>query len=109
MAASSDATVTAALVSGVVGVTASLVAGWLARPKTKADASKASVEAKTTDSAEYRAWAQVFIDQTQRAEQKAAAAEARAAAAEDRCDGLEARIRSLETFIVQQGLQLPPH
>lgn len=71
-------------------VFSSLVAAWLARPKTKAEADNLNAAASVSVSADAREWARDFAQRAERAEERAIHAEQRAETADERCDELEA-------------------
>ena len=97
------------------GAGASLIAGWLARPKTRAEADQVQTAAEVSVSQEAREWARDFGARADRAEQRAEHAEQRADDAEERVDELEAvliecygYVRSLREVIRQSGKTPPP-
>lgn len=73
------------------GAGASLVAGLLAKPKTKAEARQLQKAGEVAVSAEAREWARDFARRTEHAEQRAVAADQRAEAAEHRAETAEQR------------------
>lgn len=73
------------------GAGASLITGWLTRPKTKADAGLAIATGEVAISGDAREWAREFASRAAAAEARAGAAETRASAAEDRADAADQR------------------
>lgn len=90
------------------GAGASLIAGWLAKPKTKAEAQQLQAAGEVALSGEAREWARQFAGRTSHAEE-------RAERAEGRVDELEAAliecygyVRQLRDHYRERGETPPP-
>lgn len=86
-------TLSQVVVTGILamfgGAGASLIKGWLDKPKTQAGAVQMQTAAEVSVSAESREWVREFKERTDRAEERAQHAEERAEKAETRVDDLE--------------------
>lgn len=91
------------LAAAVTGALATLVTGWLARPKTKADAQAVKVTADVAMSSEAREWAVLWMKKAEDAEHKAEEAEKRIDELERRVDRLVRLIRSQQREIQRLG------
>jgi hypothetical protein len=109
-------TLSQVIVTGVLaifaGAGASLIQGWLNKPKTRAEAGQLHVAAEVSVSAESREWARDFAQRARNAEERAAHAEDRA---EGRVDELEAGliecygyVRLLRDHYREHGETAPP-
>lgn len=101
------------IVAVIAGSGAAFVTGWLARPKTKADAQAVAATASVGLSADAREWAVLWMGKAQEAEDRAAKAERRCDAIEAHLDAVTAalvsHIRRLEAQIGDLGGEdLPP-
>lgn len=87
-------TLSQAIVTGLLaifaGAGASLVQGWMNKPKTTAETSQMHTATEVSVSAEAREWARDFGQRAKNAETRAEHAEQRAEKAEARVDELEA-------------------
>lgn len=93
------------------GALTSLITGWLARPKTKADAGLAVATGEVAISGDAREWAREFAARAARAEEKATAAEQRVDGIENKLDIAIRHIRDQQREIERLGghpLPVPP-
>lgn len=111
-------TLSQAVITGVLavfaGAGASLIQGWLNKPRSDAEAANLQVAGEVSVSAESREWARDFAARAKGAEDRAEHAEQRAEKAEERVDELEAGliecygyVRKLRDHYRQHGETAP--